>query len=127
MKNVVFVYDNINKPNNRIKTIIGDKSFSDIILKRKKLYEKYSEILDEKKYIKNAFIINDNKDLQKMKKVINGYENINIVHLFSNFIYTDVEKFNVLLDKLCYVNENFVVKDDDDTVMIIYNNQKDYR
>ena len=126
MKNIVFVYDNISRPSNRIKTIIGEKSFADIILKRKKLYEKYSEILDEKKYIKNSFIINNDENLHKMKKVINGYENVNIVHLFSNFIYTDQEKFDIILDKSRYINENIIVKDNDDVVMLMYNNQKDY-
>ena len=126
MKDIIFVYDNINMPNKRIKTIIGDKSFAEILLKRKKLYEKYIEELEDKKYIKASYRVDDINSLLGLKQVLNGYENVNIVHLFSNFIFTDVEQFNVLIEKSRFINERVIVKKNEKAILFMFNNIKDY-
>ena len=126
MKDIIFIYDNINMPNKRIKTIIGDKSFADILLKRKKLYEKYIEELEDKKYIKASYRVDDKNSLLGLKQVLNGYENVNIVHLFSNFIFTDVEQFNILIEKSRFINERVIVKRKEKAIMLMFNNIKEY-
>ena len=47
MKKVLLVYDDTTSPNDRIKTIIGNRSFSEIIFKRKKLYSRVQEMANE--------------------------------------------------------------------------------
>ena len=65
MKNIVFVYDNIMKPNKKIKTVIGERSYADIILRRKKLYDRFIEVLNNKKYIKQIIRINSIEDIKE--------------------------------------------------------------
>ena len=126
MKNIVFVYDNIMKPNKKIKTVIGERSYADIILRRKKLYDRFIEVLNNKKYIKQIIRINSIEDIKELKTKVQSINNVNIVHIFSNYLFSDEEQFNIIIDKSCYINENIFVKQNEDMVMLMYNNDKDY-
>ena len=126
MKNIIFIYDNIIKPNKKISTIIGEKSYADIILKRKKLCSKYDNILKNKSYVKEIIRIDSLEDLKNLRQKIQNINSENIVHLFSNYLYVNEEKFNVIIDKSCYINEDIFVKNSKDIVMLMYNNPKNY-
>ena len=51
MKKIVLVYDDTIEVNDRIKTIIGNKSFGEMVLKREKMYSRCSVTIDVKQKI----------------------------------------------------------------------------
>ena len=126
MKNIIFIYDNIMMPNKKISSIIGAKSYADIILKRKNLYSRYENILNEKKYIKEIIRLDSLEDLKGLRKKVQNINNENIVHIFSNYLFVDEEKLSIIIDKACYINEDIFVKNSKDIVMLMYNNEKNY-
>ena len=126
MRNILFVYDNIMKPNKKIKTIIGNKSYSDIILKRRKLYEKYENILIKEKYVKDIVVLNNTDDLKSFKQSVQNIKDLNIVHIFSNYLFKDEKNFKMILNKACYINENILIKSLKKIVMVMYENIDDY-
>ena len=58
-KKVVFIYDDSERPNQKIKEITGDKSFGETILKRKTLKERVLEEVEDKKFLTAAFYYSD--------------------------------------------------------------------
>ena len=126
MKNIIVIYDNIMMPNKKISTIIGDKSYADIILKRKNLYSKYENILNNKSYVKEIIRINSLNELKDVRQRIQNINNENIIHIFSNYLFIDEEKFEIIMDKACYINEDIFVKNEKDIVMLMYHSEKNY-
>ena len=55
MNKVIVVYDDSLRPCHEIRNIIGDKSFKEVIFKRKSLKERYFEILNKYDFIQNFF------------------------------------------------------------------------
>lgn len=120
MRKTVLIYDDTVLVNNQIRTIIGKNSFGEIILKRKKLFNYVSEMASKKgiEFIKiNDF---DNFD----RKI--GYEN-NVIyfHLLANAAISDEKDFELILEKLKYVKDVTIVKDDI-VYGIIFTNRDEY-
>ena len=123
MKDILVVYDDTTYVNDRIKTIIGNKSFGEMILKRKKLYERVEELT---KNIKTDISF----------KKINLKENFNIIsnypketvffHLLSNAAIINIDEFTVILEKLKYINETTTIKYNEKTVGAIFANKESY-
>lgn len=109
MKKIVLVYDNTINVSDKIKTIIGNKSFGDIVIKRKSLYEKLKENVEKIKVKENIELIRIDKniDFDSIKK----YPSDTIFfHLFSNMAIIDDEKFKIILEKLTFIKENMTVE-----------------
>ena len=106
MKKVVLIYDNTSVVSDKIKTIIGDKSFGDIVLKRKSLYSRVEEIVNDlKENIELKRI--DNK---RQFEIVETYPNdVVFFHLFSNVGITDVDEFKMILEKIKYIKETMII------------------
>ena len=123
MKKVLLVYDDTTSPNDRIKTIIGNRSFSEIIFKRKKLYSRVQEMANETETDIDFIKIKNVNDF----KIIEQYPKETIFfHLLSNAAIIDVQEFSVILEKLIYVNETSTVRYNEKTVGVIFTNKEDY-
>ena len=92
MKKIIFLYDNIELPNKRIQKIIGNKSYADIILKKKTVYSRYLEALEKEKII-NRIVRLDN------------IEDINLRNIVSRVISNSNWVNDVDLDTYVYIME----------------------
>lgn len=109
MKKIVLVYDNTINVSDKIKTIIGNKSFGDIVIKRKSLYEKLKENVEKIKVKENIELIRIDKNIDF--DIIKKYPSDTIFfHLFSNMAIIDDEKFKIILEKLTFIKENMTVE-----------------
>ena len=107
MEKIVLVYDNTIKVNERIKTIIGNKSFGEMVLKRKKLYQRVEEAIKNlKQGIK--FIKIDKKEQFKEIEVYS--KDTIFFHLLSNAAIINMKEFEIILEKLKYVNETTIIE-----------------
>lgn len=123
MKDIVLVYDDTTSVNNRIKTIIGNKSFGSMVLKRKKLYERVEELT---KSIKSNIIFKKVKSKEEFN-IITNYPNETIFfHLVSNAAITNTDEFITILEKLKYVNETTIIKYNQNTIGAIFADKESY-
>lgn len=124
MKKVLLVYDDTTKPNDRIRTIIGNKSFGEMILKRKKLYSRVQEIVEDTK-ADIDFIKMDNLD--EFQNIETYPKETVFFHLLSNAAILDTNEFSVILEKLLYINETATLKFHEKTVGVILPNKETYK
>lgn len=127
MKKIVFVYDNIYKPNKRIQKIIGNKSFAEIILKKKSVYSRYVKILKNGKNIIKIEKLDNKEDIDRLiQNLKNNQIECNIVHLFSQYAIVDEENFKNFINKANFINENIVVTNNNNVSMLMYHKIEDY-
>lgn len=127
MKKIIFLYDNIELPNKRIQKIIGNKSYADIILKKKTVYSRYLEALEKEKIINRIVRLDNIEDRENfIDKIANITEELNIVLLSSKFVLIDSEEFKHLINKAPYITEKIIVESGTGIAMAMYNNVHDY-
>lgn len=125
MKKVVIVYDNRIVPNRKIQTIIGNQKYGDIVLKRETLFDKYKKIFDKEECIESVVILNNELEKGKLLEILVNYDNVNIIHISANIIYTNEEEMKIIINKSCFAQENMIVKSTDNGI-IIYKDINDY-
>lgn len=123
MRKIVLIYDDTVKVNDRIRTIIGDKTFGEMVLKRKKLY---SRVEDAIKNIKEDIEFKKVNKKEQLKKIESFPKDTIFFHLLSNFAIIDMNEFEVILQKLKYINETTVIKNNERVLGTIFNNKDDY-
>ena len=120
MEKINFIYDDTTKVDDRSSTIIGQNTFGEMILKRKKLYE----------YTKNEVIkcnadfykITTKKDYQNLKQL----EDNNIYfHILSIAAINDSEEFGLIMEKSKYIKEVTAVMQDE-LVALIFPDKASY-
>lgn len=120
MNKIVLVYDNTINVSDKIKTIIGNKSFGDIVIKRKSLYTRLKENVQKIKVKENIELIRIDKNIDF--DIIEKYPNDTIFfHLFSNMAIVDDEKFKMILEKLTFIKENMTVESEKIAGIILKN------
>lgn len=106
MKKLVLIYDDRNDVPIDIKDVVGCSSFGKMLVKRKTNYDRIKDI---KK------VMNENVTIEKItKKDIfdtnkNYPDDTIFFHLFSNYIYTNIESFKSLLEKIIKLKETKIV------------------
>lgn len=123
MKDIVLVYDDTVNVNNRIKTIIGNKSFGNMVLKRKKQYERIEELT---KTVKSNIIFKKINSKEEFKTIANYPNDTIFFHLLSNAAIINVDEFITILEKLKYINETTVIKYNENTIGAIFDNKENY-
>ena len=124
MRKNVIIYDDSVVVSNKIKTIIGDKSFGDIIIKRQTLYERFNKIVEES-HIEYEIVKISNLDYLD-DILFKNLENKTIFHFFSNFAITSREDFIIFLKKLNFIKENIIIKSDK-ICGLVFDNVDDYK
>lgn len=122
MQKVVVVYDDTLIPNDKIKTIIGDRSFGNIILKRKKLFTIIEDEINKLKLDIDFIKIDKLNNLQFIKKYPN---NTIFFHIMSNYVITDNEKFDILLEKLQFIKQTVTLKNNTN-IGVVFPNKDNY-
>lgn len=125
MKKVILVYDDTIKVPNNIQTIIGNTSYGKIILKRKQLFNRFEEIINEVSDDVKTFKM-DNK-----KEIINIFDKISndfiVLHIFSNYVVKNINDFKILIEKLHFLNQNYEIVQDNKIIALAFCNLDDYK
>lgn len=122
MEKLVLVYDNTVKVNDRIKTIIGNKSFGEMSLKKQKLFTRIETATQNIK----SNIEFKKIDFKESFKLIKTYPKDTIFfHLFSNQAVLKNDEFEIILEKLKFVKEVTIIYSQG-IAGIIFNNKEVY-
>ena len=122
MEKIALIYDNTVKVNDRIKTIIGNKSFGEMSLKKQKLF---ARVENATKNVKSNIEFKK-IDFKENFKVVKYYPKDTVFfHLFSNQAIINMEEFEIILEKLKFVNETTIVSCKG-IVGVIFNNKDTY-
>ena len=121
MPKIIIVYDDSMKVCGRAKTILGEKSYGEMILKRESMFLRMKEIV---KTIKGV-------DIVKLKKVdsfnLNNYSSDTIFfHLLASSAVLATEEFKLLIEKVKYAKNNYIVKDEGKIHGAIVHNKMEY-
>lgn len=121
MKTIV-IFDDTCRKSEVITDIIGDKGFSDVVVKKRRLEEYYREKLEE---------VFDDIEWEKVESTYKYHdicnelsmnENIDarVVHCFSNYFISDNSKAILSFKKLYFIDEPYVVMDDNRVVAAMF-------
>lgn len=121
MKKVIIIYDDTIEVGDRLKTIIGNYSFGNITLKRKKLF---SYVSDEVEKHQCEFV-----KLQSRRQFVNlsSLKDGSIYcHLLASAAICDSIEFGLILDKIKYVKEITAILDYDKPVGFVFPDKEEY-
>ncbi len=124
---IYVVYDNSLEPCYDVKNIIGEKSFGEVIYKRKTLRDRLFEVINKYSFISRIIKINNELDWHKCESIIsNSNKETKIFHLFSEYVIKDENEFDLIIQKMQYVKENILIIDNDEIIGIIFDNTEAY-
>ncbi len=125
---LICIYDNHFQPNIFIKNIIGNKSFGEVILKRKSIKDKFYQFIQKQEEINEVIELDYEWQIEAIANKIKTYGNDTyILHLFSNFVISDENEMKILIKKLEYIEENYVfISDTGVPVLIMMNSIREY-
>lgn len=123
MKKIIVIYDDSRKPNQEIRNITGKKSFGNTIFKRISLKERMEEHLLKQPPV---FRFLEAETLKGQGEPSGNDANQVIFRMFSDFGIGEELSLETLLEKACYVNENYRVVCGGRTAAMIYTNYGQY-
>lgn len=127
MKELI-VFDDTKQKSEIINDIIGDKGFSDVVVKRRKLEDYYKNEIES--------IFSD----VIWKKIVSSYEysdllnyletikdnSIRVIHCFSNYIISDIDKAMLCFKKVKYIEEEYLVLCGNTVAAIMFHSMDEY-
>lgn len=130
MKNIVCVFDDSISPSEEIQTVIGEKSFGSVILRRKTLFERFFDLAYKNSDIFEALILcisNRTEIPLELSKHQDLSFDCRVIHYFSKFMPMNEKSF-LCLQKVSYVNELIVVRDElsKDPIAIFFPSIEEY-
>lgn len=127
LSKIYIVYDNSFRPCYDVENIIGEKSFGEVIFKRRTLKDRYFEILNKYQFIKGILEIDSNITMKKvLNQVVEFPAETKIMHLYSEYIIKDEEDFDIIIRKSQYIKENIVIDSDYGIAGIMFENAEEY-
>ena len=100
MKKVVVVYDDTVEVKGRIKSILGKKSFGEMILKRRSMSDRIKDALKLCECSPTLFVVKTDC----YDDVFKGANDAVFIHVMSNMAIVSPDEFAVCIDKAPYVN-----------------------
>ena len=125
---IIVVYDDTGRKSELIADIIGNKGFSDVVVKRKRLEDYYRNEIRRIfpdmvwKKIHSTF---EYADLIKEIEVYAGVP-VKIMHCFSNYLILDADKAALSYKKLGFIDENFGVLENGKAVAAMFPEPSNY-
>ncbi len=121
------IYDNHIEPHSSIKNIIGNKTFGDVILKRKSIKSNFLGFIRKQKVIDEVLELDYSWQIDALVGKIRNYEpDIKIVHIFSNFIILDESSMALLLKKAPFIEENYVCLNEQVPAVLMMDDREEY-
>ena len=102
MNDIVIVFDDTNIKSEIIRDVIGEKGFADIVVRKKRLEEYYSEMLLSKYPGAEWFTMGSVFEFNALRHELEQKhkEDTRVIHCFSSFFITDKEKVLLSFEKL---------------------------
>lgn len=127
---VLVIYDDTIIKSELINDIIGDKGFSDVIVKRKRIEEHYKEAvlsncMIDAEWITVKSVFEFNNLLLSLDS--SRYENYYFLHCFSNYFFVDKDSARLSLCKIKYIRTTYKVLYDKEIAMVMFNSTESYK
>ena len=124
---ILIIFDDTNEKSEIIKDVIGDKGFGDVIVKKRRLevylHESLKKIFSDFTFLSvNSFF--EFRDL--VNKIEKFDENTRILHFFSNFIISDIEKSALALKKILFIEKPYRVLSGNTTSLAMFKDINSY-
>lgn len=110
---IIVIYDDTGKKSEVIEDIIGEKGFSDVVVRKRRLEDYYREELERIypglvwKKIRSNFAY---ADLVKEVELYAGPD-VRVMHCFANYLISDSQKASLSFKKLSFIDEVYGVFD----------------
>ncbi|MDE7312659.1 MAG: hypothetical protein K2N87_13735 [Eubacterium sp.] len=125
---VIVVYDDTGRKSEVISDIIGDKGFSDVVVKKRRLEAYYQEEISKEypcliwKKIRSPF---EYRDLLKAIE-LDDADDVKILHCFSNYLITDSAQALLSFKKLAFIEDAYAVLSNKRVVAAMFPSADEY-
>lgn len=127
LKKIVFLYEDSERPNQKIREITGDKSFGETILKRKTLRSRVLEEVEGRKFLETALYYRNQAEWEEVLKRLKSLsKETAVVHMRSSFGIRNKEAFEILLEKAQFVQNTMKVVENGKIALFICKSIEDY-
>ncbi|MVX62870.1 hypothetical protein GKZ28_04025 [Clostridium chromiireducens] len=127
LEKIYVVYDNSLKPCYDVENIIGDKSFGEVIFKRRTLKDRYFEVLNKYEFIKGILDINSVSTIKKVFNEVSEFPTTTkIIHLYSEYIIKCEESFDTIIKKSQYIKESIIINSNEGIIGLMFDNTEEY-
>jgi thiamine kinase-like enzyme len=127
LKKVIVVYDDTIEADKLVKNITGPKTFGSTIFKRKTLKRRMSEVLMSNNFIVDMIDYKEEDNLEQLTGALKDVPaNCCVMHMFANYGIKNMEQFNLLLEKIQFINKTILVKQEDKTALVLFPSVEEY-
>ena len=127
LRKVVFLYEDSERPNQKIKEITGNKSFGETILKRKTLKMRVLEEVEDESFVAGAFSYSTSEEQREVWQQLKNFpKEYAVIHMRSSFGIRNREAFKVLLEKAQFVQQTMRVEENEKTALFLSKSIPDY-
>ncbi len=121
---IIVIYDDTGRKSEVIADIIGDKGFADVVVKKRCLEEYYHEAIS--KIYKDILWIKIHSAFEYAEQIrqLDKYSNqdVRVIHCFSNYIFSNLEKAKLSFEKIGYIDVPYGVFDGTRAVAAMFQN-----
>ncbi|MBQ2801116.1 MAG: hypothetical protein IJF03_06985 [Lachnospiraceae bacterium] len=127
LRKVVFLYEDSERPNQKIKEITGNKTFGETILKRKNLKMRVLEEVEGESFVAAAYSYASQEEQKEVWQQLKNFpKEYAVIHMRSSFGIRNREAFKVLLEKAQFVQQTMRVEENEKTALFLSKNIPDY-
>lgn len=127
LRRVVFLYEDSERPNQKIKEITGNKTFGETILKRKTLKMRVLEEVEGESFVAAAYSYSSKEEqAQVLQQLKNLPKELSVIHMRSSFGIRNRESFKILLEKAQFVQQTMRVEENGKTALFLSKSISDY-
>ncbi len=126
-KKIVFIYEDSERPNQKIKEITGNKTFGETILKRKTLKARVLEEVEGESFVAAVYSYNSREEQAEVLKQLKSFpKEFSVIHMRSSFGIRNSEAFKILLEKVQFAQQTMCVQENDKKAMFLCKSISDY-
>lgn len=125
MKVLIFFDDTVPK-SEAVRDVIGDKGFSQVVVKKHRLEEYYEKTLRSLYPDAMWQTVLSPYRFQEIRSHLSEEENVRVLHCFSNFIFSEKEKALLSFEKLNYIDVPYIGLLEEKPAFLLFPDIKSY-